>query len=109
MVKERDRAQLAEDTLDVTMKKYNALLVCLDRNQSGQSVSMSSEYFTPEGSLSSFMDATYHSDDEVSLVPISSPGQRESLAFSKDDLLLGRTEVNQDVDRVCESLFNVNF
>ncbi|OQV19094.1 hypothetical protein BV898_06949 [Hypsibius exemplaris] len=98
LAKEQDRAELAEDTLDIVAKKYNTMLINIDRSQSGRS--MSSEYFTPEGSLRGFSEE-FHSDEELSLVN----HEPETIAFEKDNTaLMARANLRDDIDQVLRGL-----
>ncbi|XP_055347036.1 uncharacterized protein LOC129594384 [Paramacrobiotus metropolitanus] len=63
---ERNRARLAEETLEVITQKYNALLLSVEKRsgKSSSSRTSSSAYFTPDGSLLHFQDALYHDTPE---------------------------------------------
>ncbi|GAV02871.1 hypothetical protein RvY_13383 [Ramazzottius varieornatus] len=124
LILERDRAQLAEDALEVVSKKYSALLSKMDRQSGLSSVassayftpngsmhrsvsndrslaSGSSEYFTPEGSLHAYGEAFHDVANEGDSI-----GPAEGLAFPKNGytLISARTRVSEDVERILSEL-----
>ena len=120
LIYEKDRAQLAEDTLEVLSKRYGALLSNVDRQSGLGSVapslyftptgsmhrsvsndrslaSGSSQYLTPEGSMYGYSETLHdvaHDGDSI--------GQPEGLAFSKSGytLISARTRISEDVERI---------